>query len=224
MGVIVATWVVAGLLVAGYIWFMVWRLRVDRRKKAGKDAEASPHDATAATLDRILKSDTWPPAAPTGSSPQESTWPSASQTAEPVEEISPAVLAAAAATAPTTTATPAANGNSTATDVTESLAGIRLPNDLVPLTTLAPRPGADDRVAFWTNSGRADDIGQNFAAELERLGYRVNWIENRMMAAERDGNRLIVVVHPDADKAMIENQQAFSSVPENAVVVEVWRP
>ena len=43
------------------------------------------------------------------------------------------------------------------------------------------------------------------------------------LSAERDGTRLIVVLHPDALLATID-KPAFPSVPERAVVVEAWLP
>jgi hypothetical protein len=246
MGFVIASYVVAGLLVAGYIWFMVWRLRVDRQKKAAKEAEKLSGEATtAAKLDRILKGgDPGAPAGPGAPAPIATPLPAAQPAAAPEpepepeeeEEIQPAVLAAAAAAAaeaphpqpagPADSATadpmPAASSNGNAPSVTESLAGIRLPNDLVPLTTLTERPGVGDRVAFWTNRAGADAVGKDFAAELMRLGYAVRWIEGRTLAADRDGYRLIAVVHADADKTMIDAKPAFTSVPEESVVVEVW--
>jgi hypothetical protein len=34
----------------------------------------------------------------------------------------------------------------------------------------------------------------------------------------------MVVIHPDGPAANIDGQQAFSSVPQNSVVIEVWIP
>jgi hypothetical protein len=246
MGIMVVTWVVVGLLIGGYVWFMVWRIRVDRRRKAEKEGRPlSGEAATAAKLDRILSNDTWPPqspaepivasaATPTPAEPVSAAarpMPPGEPTAPPAEPAPPsgdrvpppaAGVTAAAGSVPMSE--PAASDEPVAPDVTQLLAGIRLPSDLVPLITMADRPGVDDRVAFWTNAAPADDVGKAFAAELERIGYGVTWVEARMLAAERDNNRLVAIVHPDADKALIDTKKGFPSVPENAVVVEVWHP
>jgi hypothetical protein len=108
--------------------------------------------------------------------------------------------------------------------VAELLSGISLPNDLVPLTTIGPRTGAGDRVAFWTDRAPAEIVGPAFADELERLGYGVSTLDAQSLSAVRDGDRLLIVIHPDGAVANVGGQLAFTSVPENSVVIEVWVP
>ena len=136
--VLVLTWIFAGLVVAAYIWFVVWRFRVERRKKAAQNvSDDAMSDAIARTVERL-------------------------SSASPVATPSPAsVSASSAAFAP-----PAAGAPVTAVAAVEPppapiaatvatlLSGIALPNDLVPLTTIAPRPAVGDRVAFWTDRAR----------------------------------------------------------------------
>src|SRR5436305_1870855 len=78
--VLILTWVAAGLVVAAYIWFVVWRYRAERRKKAADAA------GEAAMEDRIAK---------------------AARQATDVPDIAPAVAAAMAAGDPQTSATDA---------------------------------------------------------------------------------------------------------------------
>ena len=191
--VLALTWTFAGLVVAAYIWFVVWRLRVDRRKKAAEQmTDDTMSDVIARTAQR-LSSVT--PAEPATS-------------AEPV-----AATPFAVATAPRSDAT-----------VADLVAGIALPHDLVPLTTIAPRAAVGDRVAFWTDRAPAEVVGPAFATELERLGYTMIPLDERTASAQRDHDRLVVTIHPDGDKALVAGQLAFTSVPEGSVVIEVWVP
>ena len=82
--VLVFTWVVAGVVVAAYVWFVVWRYRVERRKKAAQDIEDSSMSASIArTVERMSgpTATVVPPAgsgvaraarSPTGASPRSS--------------------------------------------------------------------------------------------------------------------------------------------------------
>jgi hypothetical protein len=110
------------------------------------------------------------------------------------------------------------------TTVASLLVGIALPRDLAPLTTLSPRPAVGDRVAFWTDRCPAEVVGPEFANELERLGYTVVPLDERSLSAQRDHDRLLVVIHPDGARAIIGDQLAFSTVPDLSVVIEVWIP
>jgi hypothetical protein len=187
--VLLITWTLAAIVVGAYIWFVVWRFRVDRRKKAAQDVEAT---AMSERIERTVQRMT--ASAPPAPSPTDS--PPTSPTTFPVEERT----------------------------VAASVAGISLPNDLAPLTELAPRSGAGDRVAFWTDRAPAEIVGPAFADELERLGYTVSSLDERMLSAVRGDDRLSVAIHPDGRDATIAGQTAFTSVPENSVVIEVWVP
>ncbi len=104
------------------------------------------------------------------------------------------------------------------------LAGIRLPVDLVPLVSIAPRPDVDDQVAFWTKDVPAEAVGQAFAGELVRLGFTVAPLKEGAVRAERDGAALLCQVHATPSIVTVDGRQAFPSMPEGAVVVEVRVP
>ena|GEM_PF-3984033 len=207
--VLVVTWVLVGLVVAGYIWFVVWRFRVDRRKKAAAEAVESPLRQQLATFGSAPA----PSAAPVA--PVDPVAPAAPVDPAPAEAAAPA---APAAVAPAPAPPP---GDGVAT-VAAALSGITLPHDLVPLTTMAPRPNVGDRVAFWTGAAPAEVVGPAFADELERLGYTVTPVDLTTLAAVRDDTRLMVVLHPDGPAALLGEGRAFPTVPERAVVVETW--
>jgi hypothetical protein len=207
--VLAVTWIFAGLVVAAYIWFVVWRFRVERRKKAAQaTSDDAMSDVIARTAQRLSS-------APPLGVPSASSVPAASAAVAPTP--------AAAASAPAATAAEPPLEPVAAT-VAGLVSGIVLPHDLVPLTTIAPRSAAGDRVAFWTASTPAEVVGPAFASELERLGYTVIARDERSLSAQRDDDRLLVMIHPDGATAIIGDQMAFPSVPEVSVVIEVWVP
>jgi hypothetical protein len=194
-GILVFTWVAVGLVVAGYVWFIVWRVRAEKRKKAADaKAEQPMKDALRSPVLDAPRAVVAPPSLP------------------------PEMRATVATEAkPQTGAKPR-------TTVIEALSGIHLPCDLVPLTTMAARPGVGDRVAFWTDAAPAETVGPAFAAELERLGYDVEAKDEARLHVRREDTDVVVVVHPDPLLATIGDKPAFPSVPERAVVVETWLP
>jgi hypothetical protein len=196
--VLVTTWVLAGLVVAAYIWFVVWRFRVEKRKKEAQGVtDAAMSDAIAKTAAAASAAPVPSPAAmPTPASP---TPASPTPVVEPIPPMPEATVASC-------------------------LSGISLPHDLVPLTTMLARPAIGDRVAFWTDRAPAEIVGPAFSAELERLGYTVQPLDERTLSAQRDGARLLVMIHADGASAVIGDQLAFSTVPEHSVVIETWLP
>ena len=191
--VVLAIWALAGLVVALYVLFVVWRLRVERRKNAMQQDSTSSLSSTLAR---------------------------AAASALPAEPSAPRVDTPVATPAPpgatATTGAPPAT-------VAEALAGISLPNDLAPLTSMAPRGGTGDRVAFWT-AVPVEVVGPAFGDELERLGYTISPLDADTLAAQRGAARLIAIIHPDGPRATIGGQRAFETVPELSTVIEVWIP
>ena len=185
-GILIATWLLVGVVVAAYVLFVVWRFRAEKRKKAAQAAADAPLKAALRSPDRPL---------------------AASVPMTPVDPDAPPT--ARVATQPRLT-------------IVQALAGINLPYDLVPLTTMAPRPGVNERIAFWTDTAPAEVVGPAFADELERLGYAVSSRDDTTLAAVRDDTHVVLVLHPDALLATIDDQAAFPSVPERAVVIEAW--
>jgi hypothetical protein len=198
-GILVATWGAAVVVVLLYVLFVVWRVRVHRQRRTPKAADA----ATATHDDRLARA-LDAAARISGQTPQ----PTSAPTSTPVVHEAP-LAPVAPPQAPSLTS------------VAEVLAGIRLPNDLAPLTTMAPRVGAGDRVAFWTDEAGAEVVGPAFIDELRRIGCEVTQIDMMSFAATRDGTRAIVLFHPDGRLARIDDALAFPSVPA-AVVVEIW--
>ena len=194
--VIFAIWALVALFIGLYILFVLWRLRVDRRRKAmqsgtGTDVGTSVSSVLARAAWSAPRADTPPGSAPSG-------------------PASPSSPSSQPGPAPSTT-------------VAQALAGIALPHGLAPLTTMAPREGVLDRVAFWT-SVPAEIVGPAFGDELERLGYTVSPLDDTTLAAQRADARLLAIIHPDGHRATIGQNRAFDSVPELATVIEIWIP
>jgi hypothetical protein len=178
----------AALVIGGYLLWVLWRLKAERRKKA---AEA----------DSV---------------------PSLLEPAPPVEHVVP--KAAPGFTAADVPATPPPAPPTVRLSVAGALSGIKMPCDLVPLTTLVPRPDVGDRVAFWTSGFPAEIVGTRFADELDRLGYALEPIGDNTLRARRGDEELHASIHASMALANVGGRPAFPSVPDDGVVVEVWVP
>jgi hypothetical protein len=193
--VLIGTWTCVGLIIAGYIWFVVWRYRAEQRKKAAKAAaELKERSVLAATP--VPATGVTP--APTAATPEPVVIPQPDPTPDVVEK-------------PIQT-------------VAELLSGIQLPHDLVPITMMAPRDQIGDRVAFSTDGIPADAVGKAFGDELERLGYTITPTDEARIRADRGSDHLLCQVHLDARYAILGDRRAFPAVPDGSVVVEVWIP
>jgi hypothetical protein len=194
--VLFVMWSLVALLIAGYIWFVVWRLRLDRRKKEAAAGGPTPYARATPSAPRA------PSAADLPSTP----------TDEPLRVPRLSDLAPL----PSESATPAS--------VADLLQGIRLPHDLVPITMMAPRAEVGERVAFVTEGVDPAEVGTAFTEELERLGYEITPMGADRIAAARGDDRLVCQIHLDARYAEVGGKRAFPAVPDGSVVVEVWLP
>ena len=187
--ILVLTYVVAALILGGYIAWFVYRYRRDQRAKAVESdrAERQFRSAMPSAEPRTTAPDERPPLP---------TMPSASRAV------------------PTTAAVePSAPSGVGARTVASALSGISMPHDLVPLTTIAPRPGVVDQVAFVSRSS-VSVIGPLFADELERLGFALTPLDEQTLAAKRGDDNLMVYIHAEPPP----------SAPEGSVVIEVCVP
>ncbi len=195
------TFLAAVVVIGLYLMSVVRRYRAERRKRSVTRADT---DVEARVLDRLAATASAQPATPMPPTPG----PTADTPAPPIE-----------ANDSPDTASP-----SPGPTVASLLAGIRLPVDLVPLVSIAPRPDVDDQVAFWTKDVPAEAVGQAFAGELVRLGFTVAPLKEGAVRAERDGAALLCQVHATPSIVTVDGRQAFPSMPEGAVVVEVRVP
>ena len=187
-----------------YLLLVVWPVRVKRRLKEQKP---EPEAVTDERMARALEA-------------------AARIAGKPPQSTSAQVQAPASAPAPTTPqpmVLPPPVATPSLASIAEVLDGIRLPHELAPLTTMAPRTGAGDRVAFWTDTALAEVIGPAFVEELRRIGCTVTQIDPTSYAVLRDDTRAMVALHESGQSARIEDAPAFPTVPPS-VVVEIWLP
>jgi hypothetical protein len=148
--------------------------------------------------------------------------PSLLQPEATVEDVVP--KAAPGFTAADVPSTPPPRPPTERVTVAGVLAGVKMPCDLVPLTTLVPRPDVGDRVAFWTSGFPAEIVGARFADELERLGYKLEPVGENTLSAKRGDAELHASIHASMALANVGGRPAFPSVPDDGIVVEVWVP
>jgi len=210
------TWVAVAFVLALYGLFVLWRVRVDRRKKAEKAAllaDLPPPTRPNQFVGRPLAQPGSAAPAPT---------PAAGDAPSPDEPTpAPASASTPAAEAPTMPPPPAPSIDRRAT-VADIVQGITLPYDLAPLTTMVPRPDVGDRVAFWTDRAPAEVVGSAVADEFERLGFASEPVASDTLRLTRGNQSLMARLHESPSLANVGGVPAFPSVPEHAVVLELW--
>ena len=169
--ILVLTYVVAALVLGGYIAWFLYRYRRDKRN------EAAAAERTEQQFRTVM-----PPVERTNPPTPSSTTPSPAAPSTP--------------SAPSTPAAPSSGGGPGARTVAEALSGIEMPHDLVPLTTIPHRAGAVDQVAF-SSKAPVSVVGPLFADELERLGYALTPLDETSMAAKRGNDNLMVYIHSE---------------------------
>ncbi len=219
---LVLSWALVVAAVAGYIAFVLRRMRA---RRAANDVRASTPIAGDSVEERLARTIATaarltgePPKFDVTSAPEGD----ATATQTPTQQASPVPSGEAAvvlSSLPPPAVAPPPPPVKTVADV---LHGIELPNDLAPLTTMAPRVGAGDRVAFWTNTSVPAVVGPAFLDALRAIGCEVAPLGVATFAVERDGAHAMVNVYADGRAAVIDGKPAYPTVPENAFVVEVW--
>lgn len=122
-----------------------------------------------------------------------------------------------AATPTPVTPDPGADRIPRAESLAEALTGIQMPADLAPLVgdNLDPR-----RMLFTTGTASPETVGGALADELERLGFALQPLDERSVAASRPGAAVEVRILPSAEAARTALGDRMEAVPENAVVTE----
>lgn len=102
----------------------------------------------------------------------------------------------------------------------DMLEGIRLPYDLMPVTTEVE--DADRHLIFLTTHSNAEEVGQRFADELERLGFELETVDFDQAVASRGDDVVSMKIVPDA--ARIEGAESLRYGPAGPgdVALEAW--
>ncbi len=102
----------------------------------------------------------------------------------------------------------------------ELLAGIDVPNDLVPIV---PEGGGNDRsTASLITDAPAAEVGKGVADELERLGYELKVLGSTEILARRGDDFLSVSLVLDPESPDEGGRRRFPTAKEGDVVVDFW--
>jgi hypothetical protein len=107
--------------------------------------------------------------------------------------------------------------------ISELVAGISMPCDLSPLVD---ESNAIDpqRVVFITSGTTPAKVGAGVADELERLGFTLRTDGDTELVATRDGDRLLVTLHPDPVADRVDGERLFPTATRGSVVVVFHTP
>lgn len=188
-------WVVASLGV--FLW----------RRVNASDADEQAEDQPPSALTKQ-----WAPPPPDPDAPPERADEDVAAPADssPARPTVPGTIAAAG---------PASSG--APPSLADLLQGIALPCDLVPLTQSVTTTGPMTELVAGTTSARADEVGTALADEIERLGYTVSTINDRLALAEGPRGAVEIEIHPDAGSATDGGALKFPTAESGTVVVEL---
>ena len=99
----------------------------------------------------------------------------------------------------------------------EALTGIQMPADLSPLVGDAADPR---RMLFTTGTATPETVGGALADELERLGFELQPLDERSVAAKRPDAAVEVRILASAEAARVSLGDRIEAVPEHAVITE----
>ncbi|MDH3706110.1 MAG: hypothetical protein OES57_08585 [Acidimicrobiia bacterium] len=106
----------------------------------------------------------------------------------------------------------------------ETLTGIAMPCDLVPVTDLGPRPPREqhrERLVLMTTSAGAGEVAARLADELARIGLDVTSTSTTTCVARRQDRAVEVRVHEFPERVTTDGAAAFPTTPDDSVVVEL---
>lgn len=104
--------------------------------------------------------------------------------------------------------------------MTDLLEGIRLPYDLMPITSAVE--DADRHVVFLTTHSNAGEVGKRFADELERLGFELESVEFDQAVAVRGSDVVSIKIVPEADQVEVAGGRRYGAAGRGDVALEAW--
>lgn len=103
----------------------------------------------------------------------------------------------------------------------EALAGISLPCDLMPLTTVEGRVLTDREVLLMTREHSPETVGSALGEALEQIGYQVTRMGGNDAIAARGPDQIRVTVHGRPDTLLVGKKPAFPTAAADSVLVEL---
>lgn len=104
--------------------------------------------------------------------------------------------------------------------LTDILEGIRLPYDLMPVTSVIE--DADRHLIFLTTHSDAGEVGKRFAEELERLGFELDAVEFDHAVAVRGDDVVSMKIVPDPEKVEGGDSLRYGAAGPGDVALETW--
>ena len=136
---------------------------------------------------------------------------------DPVEVPTGVEPAAEAAPVAPISPDPGAERIPRAETLAEALTGIQMPADLSPLIGDAVDPR---RMLFTTGTATPETVGGALADELERLGFELQPLDERSVAANRPDAAVEVRILASVEAARASLGDRIEAVPEHAVITE----
>ena len=143
---------------------------------------------------------------------------------EPVDKVAEFEAKLAAPPAPETpdnsgpvAPDPGAEDIPRAETLAEALTGIQMPADLSPLVGDAVDPR---RMLFTTGTATPETVGGALADELERLGFELQPLDERSVAANRPDAAVEVRILASVEAARASLGDRIEAVPDHAVITE----
>jgi len=217
------------LLVLFYLWLaasiviLVYRFVGRRRTKGPKPVRAADLTPTATPAVTPAVTPTVTPAPepkPTQSAPPPSAPPPAAAATPP--SSAPPAPASAPPSAPTPEPTPPAGGvGRPAASLMEALAGITLPCDLLPMTTVEGRTLSPRELLLVTSGYSGAEVGRALGAAVAELGYAITPLGGTRALAARGADQITITIHDRPDTILAGKRQAFPTAGADSVVVEL---
>jgi len=104
------------------------------------------------------------------------------------------------------------------TTLAEALEGIALPNGLIPVIghRIDPRD-----MLFSSAEHPAETIVRGLTAEVERLGFSVETVDDETIHAAKEDAELQIRIHHDLERARMRVGANLATLPESSVVVQI---
>lgn len=198
-------WVAGSVVILGYR--LVTRRRRSPRAKVVKasDLASRPAPEDAATTPVV------PPASAPPSRPPDL------RTSGPDHPPAPP-------TPPAATASPTAGSGDDprpAASLMEALAGITLPCDLLPLTTVEGRTLGSRELLLVTSDHPAPEVGRALADAIAALGYDVTPLGDHRALASRGPDQITLILHDRPETVLAGTRPAFPTTRHGDVIVEL---
>ena len=116
---------------------------------------------------------------------------------------------------------PSASGDGPSASLMEALAGITLPCDLVPMTTVEGRTLGPRELLLVTSGHTGAEVARALGAAIAELGYSITPLGASRALAARDADQITLIVHDRPDTVLAGKRQAFPAAGAGSVVVEL---